>query len=252
MRRARVENVMTRPALTAREDAPYKELVRLMAEHRVSGLPVVDEEGRLVGIVTEADLLLAEEGEPKFRSLFLQWFTHPTRLAALKHEAEGIRAAHIMTRSVVTVRPHETVHDAAKVLLDAGVKRLPVVDEEHRVVGIVSRCDLLRPYLRSDREILDEVREDVVLGTMWIDPRTVKVEVKEGVVRLEGRLERKSVKELMVELVHRVDGVTGVDDHLTFEADDRTVRPIGPYGPRVGRRRGREESMTDRGVPRPG
>lgn len=237
MRQVRVEDVMTPAVIAAYEDTPYKELVRLMSEHRVSGLPVLDEEGRLAGIVTEADLLLAEEGEPKLHSVFLHWFTDPKRLAALEHETEGVRAAHIMTREVVIARPHEAVRDAAKVLLDAGVRRLPVIDEERRVVGIVSRSDLLRPYLRSDETIRDEIEDEILVRILSIDPHTVRVEVEEGVARLEGRVERKSMKELLVELVHRVDGVVGVDDRLRFAVDERKPSSFSPSAPwaRAGR-----------------
>lgn len=231
MRPMIVGDVMTRAVITAHEGTSFKELVRLMADHRVSGLPIVDDEGGLAGIVSEADLLLAEEGEPKLRTLYLRWFIHPKRLAALRHEAEGVRAGDIMTREVETVRPRDRLHVAAKVLLDSGVKRLPVVDEGRRVVGIVSRRDLLRPYLRSDEEIEAEIRDEVLGRTMWIGPRAVRVEVDEGTVRLQGRVERRSVKELLVELVRRVDGVVGVADRLRYDEDDPVVHLAGPARP---------------------
>jgi CBS domain-containing protein len=231
MRGMKVGDVMTREVVTAQEDTRFKDLVRFMYDHRVSGVPVVDGEFRLVGIVTEADLLLAEQGEHKHRSAFLEWFLHPTRLTALKREAEDVRAGDIMTRDVVTIRAHESVRDAARILLEAGVKRLPVVDDERRVVGIASRRDLLRPYVRADTEIRKEVVDQVISHTMWIDPTTIKVDVDEGVVGLRGQVEKKSVKEFMVELIRRVDGVVGVEDHLGYGMDDRESRPAVSYGP---------------------
>jgi CBS-domain-containing membrane protein len=227
MRRVKVGDVMTRAVVSAVTDTPYKELVQLMSDHAVSGMPVLDGEGRLVGIVTEADLLLAEEGER--HSVLLRWLTHPKRLAAFANEAKGVLAGHIMTRDVVTVGAHQTVRDAAKTLLEAQVKRLPVVDNVGRVVGIISRRDLLRPYLRSDDDIRDEVRADVLIRTMCINPATIRVIVDGGVVRLHGEVESKGVKKLIVELAHRVDGVVSVDEHLTVTAHDRTRPPYGPY-----------------------
>ena len=231
MRKVKVEDVMTREVIAAREETPYKDLARLMSDHGVSGIPILDDDRRLIGIVTEADLLLAEESGPEHPHLLLRWLENPKRLAALRHEAEGIRAADVMTRHVVTTGPEDDVRKAARVLLDAGVKRLPVIDEDRRLVGIVSRRDLLRPYLRPDEDIREEVVDDVIGRTMWIDPRAIRVDVHDGVVRLEGRVEKKSVREILVELVHRVDGVLGVDDHLSFEHHDRETRRTGPYVP---------------------
>ena len=215
MRTEKVADIMTTDVITAREDTSFKELARLMREHRLSGLPVVDERFHLVGIVTEADLLLAEEGEPKLRSNYVGWYVHPKRLAALRARAAEVRATDIMTRHVVAVRSDDTIHDAAKVLLDAGVRRLPVVDDD-RLVGIVSRRDLLRPYQRADEEIRADLRDELS-KTMWIDPAAVDVRVEDGVARLEGRVEGKALAELLVERVRHTDGVVGVDDQLTVE-----------------------------------
>jgi CBS-domain-containing membrane protein len=237
MRKLRIDDVMTRTVVFVQEDTPFKDVVRSMLEHRVSGVPVLDAEERLVGIVTEADLLTIEEGkvEPKHRRSFLEWVLQPSRLAEIEQEAADVRAEDIMTPSVVTARPEMHVPEAAKLMLDAQVKRLPVVDDEGRVLGIVSRRDLLSPFLRTDGEIADEIREDVIFRTMWIDPDTIGVEVEGGLVRLDGTVERKSVKEILVELVHRVEGVVGVEDELGYRSDDRKTKPQGAFSaPRWG------------------
>lgn len=225
MRRITVGEVMTTQVVTARRHLPFKEIARLMHEHGVSGLPVVDEEGRIEGIVTEADLL---RGMPKERagSPWLQWLIehwHPDDVARL----HASRAEDVMTRRVVTTTPETPVQEAIERLMQAGVKRLPVVDEAGRVIGIVSRRDLLRPFLRPDEEIRREVQHDVLLRTMWIDPDTILVAVHGGVVTLRGEVDRRSIKEILVEMVRRVDGVVGVEDHLTYREDDRKVGP-GP------------------------
>ncbi|HEX6207278.1 MAG TPA: CBS domain-containing protein [Actinomycetota bacterium] len=231
MKKLKVEDVMTRTVVVVREGTPFKDVVRMMLEHRVSGVPVLDGEGRLTGIVTEADLLTLEEGkvEPKHRRSFLEWLVQPGRLAEIEAEAAEVRAADIMTPSVVTARPELTVPEAAKLMLDAQVKRLPVIDEDGKVLGIVSRRDLLQPFLRTDEEIEREIREEVIFRTMWIDPDTIGVEVERGCVRLRGTVERRSVAEILVELVHRVEGVVGVEDELGYRWDDRKVKPRGPF-----------------------
>lgn len=231
MQKLKVEDVMTRTVVVVREDTPFKDVVRTMLEHRVSGVPVLDERGHLAGIVTEADLLTLEEGkvEPKHRRSLLEWVLRPARLAEIEHEAADVRAEDIMTPSVVTVRREMTVPEAAKLMLDAQVKRLPVIADDGKVVGIVSRRDLLQPFLRTDEEIEREIREDVIFRTMWIDPTTIGVEVDRGCVRLRGTVERKSVAEILVELVHRVEGVVAVEDELGYRWDDRKVRPPGAF-----------------------
>jgi len=230
MRTMRIEDVMTPTVVVVPEDAPFKEVVRTMHEHRVSGVPVLDRDKKLVGIVTEADLLAVEEeqADPKRRRSFLEWFLVPTRAVEYGRRVEDLRAEDIMTRGVVTVSPDMPVPEAAKLMLDAAVKRLPVVDEDRSVLGIVSRSDLLMPYLRPDEEIEREIREDVLVGTMWLEPDAVGIGVDTGVVTLSGRVERKSVREVLVELVRRVVGVVGVEDDLTFEWDDREARPTPP------------------------
>jgi CBS domain-containing protein len=227
MKGLRVADIMTRSVVTARQDLPFKDLVRLMHKHRVSGVPVVDEDGRLAGVVSEADLLRSEEKgrQPRPKSLFLEWLLHPKRLEEMERRVQDVRASDVMVTDVITVRPDTPVEEAIGTLLRHGVKRLPVVDAENRVVGIASRRDLLSPFLREDDEIRREISGDIIARTMWIDPATVEVGVQHGVVRLRGRLDRRSTKEIVVDLVHRVDGVVGVEDELTYEVDDRGARP---------------------------
>jgi CBS-domain-containing membrane protein len=152
MRELRVGDVMTTDVVTAGRDQSLKEIARLMYDHRVSGLPIVDEDRRLVGIVSEADLLRSEatgqRTEP--RSLFLEWLLHPRRLEEWERRGRVVRAGDVMVTDVATVGPDTTLGEATRILLRHGVKRLPVVDEESRVVGIVSRQDLLSPFLTEE------------------------------------------------------------------------------------------------------
>jgi CBS domain-containing protein len=223
MKDLRVGELMTSEVVTVHRDDSFKQLVRLLAEHEVSGLPVVDDDSRLVGIVSEVDLLRSwEQGrEERPRGLFLEWFIDGKRLAEIEGAMPDLRAEDIMTRDVITATPETPAEEAIATLLTKRIKRLPVVDEDNRVVGIASRRDFLSPFLRADDDIRSEIREDVILRTMWLDPETIEVDVSNGVVRLRGEVDRRSTKEILAELAHRVDGVVGVEDDLRFEEDDR-------------------------------
>jgi CBS domain-containing protein len=223
-----VRDAMTGRVVVAQEGTSFKELVRIMALNRVSGVPIVSgDPPTLAGIVTEADLLRVEAHEQPPRSLLLGLFIDRRRLEAIERLAEDVRARDVMTRDVVTVGPDVTVQDAARRILHHGVKRLPVVDEDGRVLGIVSRSDLLRPFLRSDRDIRRQVENDLILQTMWIEPGTVNVTVSEGVVRLAGTVDLKSSAGTLEQMVRRVTGVVGVENELKFRRDDRKIR-TGP------------------------
>ena len=133
-----------------------------------------------------------------------------------------------MTTPVAVVRPDATLRDAARLMQERKVKRLPVVDEDGRVIGIVSRADLLKIFLRPDAEIADEVNRVVLSRTLWLEPETVKATVRDGVVRLEGLAEQRSVVPLVIGLVKGVEGVVGVEDHLQYQVDDVAARPSLP------------------------
>jgi CBS domain-containing protein len=164
----KVRNVMTYEVITVDEQAPYTEIVRRMAVHKVSALPVVNDAGCLVGVVSEADLLHKEEYQDQEDT----WHWLETRRErAARAKASGRRAVDLMSTPVVTVDPDATVAEAARRLARHRIKRLPVVDEEGRLVGIVSRADLLRLYLRDDMAIHREIIDEVLLRALWIDPR---------------------------------------------------------------------------------
>lgn len=210
-----VGTVMTTCVVSVTPDTTYKEIVERLREHRVSAVPVIEMDGRVVGIVSEADLLLKEERPlPGIAGSPLQPHGDAARAA-------GRNAAALMTAEVVTVGPDGTLTEAARRMHRHGVKRLPVVDSAGRLVGIVSRGDLLQPFLRSDESIAREVREDVLRGTLSIDPESLTVAVDAGVVRLEGELENRSLCRIVERLVAAVEGVVGVDARLAWRLDDR-------------------------------
>ncbi len=215
---------MTRTVVVVHVAAPFKDVVRRMQEYRVSALPVIDDEDRLIGLVSEGDLILKEDPA-------LEDAAHLFEGRQRRHEREkaaGLVAAELMTTPVVTVAPDATLGEAARLMHRKGVKRLPVVDAAGRVHGILSRSDLLKVFLREDADIEHEVREDVIRRTLWIDPDTVTISVRDGVVHLEGQLERRSLIPVLERLVTAVEGVVGVEEHLSFKVDDTTSAPEIP------------------------
>jgi CBS domain-containing protein len=208
---------MTQEVVTVNEHASFKDVAMLIAERRVSAVPVIDQEGRVLGIVSEADLLLKEEfpeGSAS-RRLF-----QGRRQRIDRAKAAGDTAAELMTAPAVTVGPDASIAEAARLLHRHGIKRLPVVDPAGPLLGIVSRADLLKVFLRPDADIAAEVRQHVLMLGMWMDPYTVMVDVRDGVVTLTGPLERRSLIPITVSLVRGLDGVVDVVDQLTFEVDD--------------------------------
>ncbi|WP_020524807.1 CBS domain-containing protein [Catelliglobosispora koreensis] len=214
MKRWTVSDVMTREVVWVPEQATYHEIVGKMAAHAVSALPVLDAKRRVVGVVSEADLLRKIE-----LGMDERIFLRPSRRAA-KAKSSADRAAELMTSPAVTVSPASTLAQAAKILAAQQVKRLPVVDSEGRLQGIVSRADLLKAYLRSD----DDIRMDIVNGvfkeTMWIDPKDFAISVHEGKVRLAGETDRKSAAQLLAYFTGIVPGVVEVESELTWGFDD--------------------------------
>ncbi|HEV8652873.1 MAG TPA: CBS domain-containing protein [Actinomycetes bacterium] len=215
---------MTAQVVAARPDTPYKELARLLREHRVSALPVVDERHHVLGIVSEADLLLKQEYPSGLRHAL--WYESKRRRVE-QAKARGATAADLMTIPAVTIGRDATVAEAARLMHAEGVKRLPVDDALGRLVGIVSRGDLLAVVLRPDaqirREIVDVIRHDLLMS-----PDRFTVEVRDGVVALQGQVERRSLIPLLVRAVDAVDGVVRVHDRLGCDFDDTHLAPPGP------------------------
>ena len=224
----RVQDVMTQRVVTIRESTPFKKIIRQMHDNHVSALPVLDEGGKLIGIVSEADLLLKEEHQTG-EGAFL--FESPRRRRE-RAKAAGLVASALMTRPVVRIHPQATLEEAARLIHDKGIKRLPVVDADERVVGIVSRRDLLQVFLRPDADIGREVSEEIIQRVFWLDRDAIRVLVVDGVVTLEGCLEQKSLVEFVVARVLEVEGVVGVDCRLSYQVDDSfsPMEMLGPWG----------------------
>ncbi|MET8722133.1 CBS domain-containing protein [Streptomyces misionensis] len=216
-----VEELMSRDVVRARPDTPFKELVRLLEENGVTAVPVVDELGRPMGVVSEADLLRksADQTDPSGRTPI------PHLEAWERAKAEGSRAEELMSAPAVCARPEWTVVEAARLMEIQNVKRLPVVDEADRLLGIVSRGDLLRVFLRRDEAIREEITGDLLLRTLRLEPRDVTAEVRDGRVVLAGTVEYRSLIPVIEQLCRGVDGVVSVSARLGFRTDDARDTP---------------------------
>ncbi|MFE0579673.1 CBS domain-containing protein [Streptomyces sp. NPDC058874] len=211
-----VADVMTRNVATVSPEAPLKTVARSLNDHEVSALPVVDPRRRPVGIVSEADLLRRQAGLPDTEG---RDALHATA-SAVRAPMEARTAGDLMSAPVLTARPEWGIVETARFLHERGVKRLPVVDETGTLVGIVSRTDLLRPMLRHDDAIRDEIVDDVLGRTLRMTPGGVAVTVSQGVVSLSGRVEERSAIPIVERLCQSVDGVVSVDQALGYAVDD--------------------------------
>jgi CBS domain-containing protein len=189
--RARVKDVMTSPVVAVRSDASYREMASLLRTHRVSGLPVVDADGIVVGVVSETDLLT-------------------------RRVATGRTAADLMTRPAVTTSPDELVSTVARLMSRRKLRRVPVVDGRGRLVGIICRSDVLSVFSRPDEDIRQEITQDVIMDGFFTDPARLTVTVKDGIVTLAGAPGSVVLGRGIVDQARHVEGVVAVRDRFTY------------------------------------
>jgi CBS domain-containing protein len=230
-----VKDVMTTEVVVVEKDTSFKAIAHLLREHRLSALPVVDEDRHPVGIVSEADLILKPEfGEAQGKTLIAGPY------GRRRAKARATTAAELMTSPVVTIQPEAQIGKAARTMDREKVKRLPVVDREGKLRGIVSRTDLLKIYLRKDAEVGAEIEEALMGPAGWVQPGAIRVLVRDGVVTLEGRAEHRSQVRVLLAVARSVDGVVDVLSRLAYEDDDVTPRlelltPLGGLRPKAHR-----------------
>jgi len=222
-----VRDVMTREVETVHPDTPLKEVARLLVQRGVSGLPVVRQDGQVLGVISEADFVLREERGPHPRHGRLEWlFGEDDRAADRRARLEGTTAGEAMTAPAVTIGSERSIREAAALMIEKAINRLPVLDDG-RLVGIVSRADLVGAFLRTDDDLERAVRHEIIRDTMWMEPDVVRVKADEGVVTLGGLVDRRSTAEILVRLTSQLDGVIAVRDQLSWELDDRSIEPMG-------------------------
>jgi CBS domain-containing protein len=215
----KVKDVMKSEVTTVAPETSLRDVAALLAERGISGLPVVENGGAVVGVVSEADILMKERTPQARRGGLLGRILEPPDPDAdAKLVARTAREA--MTSPAVTVEPNENIPRAAALMVERGINRLPVVDGG-ALVGIVTRADLVRAFTRDDTAIASEIRNDVILRQFWVDPETVIVKVDNGDVMLKGEVEKRSIAELLASFVERIPGVVSVDSQLSWREDDR-------------------------------
>lgn len=209
---ATVKDVMTSRVVAVRRNAPFKDIAALLTRHRVSAFPVIDDDCRVIGVVSEADLLCKE-------ALVAAMGGRAARTAAYHDDfgrAAAVTAADLMSTPPVTITPGESVTGAARLMYNARVKRLPVVSEDGHLAGIISRADVLSVYGRPDDEIGAEITKNVITNGLRSDPGRFTVTVKDGIVTLEGRPETVDQARGILAEIWRVEGVVSVRDRLTY------------------------------------
>jgi len=215
----RVVDVMTADVVVAQPEWSLKQAARVMIEAGVSGLPVEGPDGSVIGIITEADFIETEAGRTVGRQrLFDAVFGEKrTRVPSTVEAA--------MTKYPIVVDRNTTIAEAARLMADRKVKRLPVVDPEGALEGIVSRADILVAFARDDEAIADDVERGVIRRILMLESRDVSVHVTEGVVELSGQVPNRSDARLLEELVGRIEGVIRCESDLVWSFDDVAAGP---------------------------
>ncbi len=209
-----VKDVMTTRVIWVKKDATFREMAAALRKHRVSAFPVIDDDGTVVGVVSEADMLTKAA------------MADPGVLDGLLHhkdqnKARGVTAGDLMTAAVVAVAPEDTVEHAARLMYDRKVKRLPVTDVRGHLVGIISRADVLSVFDRTDEAIRNEITDEVLRRDLVVDPRTFDVTVSDGVVTLAGAPDTSEFGHEIVRRVRHVQGVVAVRDRFSYPAPER-------------------------------
>jgi len=208
-----VKDVMRTHVIAVKRSAPYKQMAAMLHDQRVSAFPVIDDDNKVIGIVSETDLLTKEAFEG----------TVPRTLESLRQrmrsQVNAVTAADLMTKPPVTIGPDEPVTHAARLMYNRRVKRLPVISDDGTLIGIVSRCDVLKVYSRPDAEIQRQVSQDLILATFLCDPGRFTVDVKDGVVTVEGTPETSQVGYDIIDAIRHMEGVVAVRDRLSYPLD---------------------------------
>ncbi|MFG2006790.1 CBS domain-containing protein [Spirillospora sp. NPDC048911] len=222
-----VEAVMTADVVVVPETASFKQIVHVLRVYGVNAAPVLGADGTVTGVVSATDLLLKEADPDAAEDSPL--FAGPRRRKEIRKSA-GTVAADLMTSPAITIAPTAPVEQAARVMRREHVSRLPVIDQKSgRLVGIVSRADLLRVYSRPDRDIHDDVVRNVIVGRFGWEAERYAVTVKQGQVTVEGDLERRSQIPALLHAIRRVEGVVAAEARLNWTVDDTYIQHYPMY-----------------------
>jgi CBS domain-containing protein len=219
----KVRDLMTRDVVTVRPTTPLKDVAKLLVERRISGVPVVDDGGTVLGVVSEGDLVLKEQGTDAVeRRPLARIFGDSPETRAQLAKVVALTAGDAMTAPAITTSADALVAEAAATMTRGRVNRLPVVDGD-TLVGLLTRADIVRAFARPDDELARAIKNDVLHETLWLDPSLFDVDVSSGRVRIRGQVERHSEAEMVERIAMMVPGVTGVSSELTWKLDDRDI-----------------------------
>jgi CBS domain-containing protein len=210
-----VKNIMTTQVVAVHRSASFKEIAARLRKERVSAFPVVDDDGTVVGVVSETDLLPKETLDAGWAAGVPEMTSHVLNQGD-QEKAESVTAAELMTQPAVTATPEDTVEHAARLMYIHRVKRLPVTDAAGRLVGIISRADVLSVFDRPDGEIRQEITQNLILNELRTDPEPFTVTVDNGIVTLEGTPETAELGRAVAGRARHVEGVVAVRDHLRY------------------------------------
>ncbi len=220
--RCHVQDIMTADPVTVTPATPLKDLIDILVEQKIGSVPVLGLHGRVLGLVTETDLLRKEElkRDPEVRH------SRQMTYRARRDVATAETAGELMSTHPVTARADMTVAEAARLMDRHQVTCLPVVDDGGKLLGVVSPRDLLRVFLRPDEEIRAQVIREVLTGYLGTNPALVQVDVTDGVVKMTGELERKSMLSLVLPVTRAVDGVIDAEGEFSYAIDDTNLSPV--------------------------
>lgn len=220
----KISDVMTTDVTTVSPETSLHDMALMLSERQVSGVPVVDAGGAVVGVISEADLLAKQLSRPLSRRLPLEW------ILGERHDPEELRrraatnVGQAMSSPAVTIEADRPIREAANLMVERHINRLPVL-ASGRLVGIITRADLVHAYLGMDDDIERAVRDRVLRRTMWLDPDAFEVDAREGVVRIAGSVDRRTTADIIERLVGLVDGVVEVRSDIGWRWDDTDIEP---------------------------
>jgi CBS-domain-containing membrane protein len=206
-----VKDVMSTHVIAVRQNASYKDMAAMLHEQRVSAFPVLDEHNKVIGVVSESDLLTKEALEGTVPGML------QSMMSQREHaRASAVTAAELMTKPPVTIGPDEPVTQAARLMYSRRLKRLPVTSDDGTLIGIVTRADVLSVYSRPDADIQHEIIQDLIQGMFRCDPARFTVTVADGIVTIDGAPETDVVGRDIIDAARHVEGVVAVRDRLSY------------------------------------
>lgn len=220
----KVKDAMTVKVGAVGQEATLKQVAELMVERKISGVPVINADGRVLGVVSEADIILKAASHPESAGVLGRFFAPK---AVDERHLAATTVGQAMTAPAVTIDADQSVAEAARLMVEHQVNRLPVL-VEGKLAGIISRADIVRAFTQSDREIWEELRNDIIPTKLWISPEELDITVIGGRVKVAGRVRTRTDADLIQAFAWRVPGVVSVDcSELSWEADDRALRASG-------------------------